>query len=245
MQKESCHILLLESATDSCSVALSDGETLLCEKYLYVPKVHDKMMASLADQILKENGITTKECVAVAVSSGPGSYMGLRIGASLAKGIAYGAGIKLVAVNTLAVIAQCALDNSLLEKGETEIVPMIDAGRMEVYTATFSSDMDELSPTAAKVLDTESFAQELKQEKILFTGNGAAKFKAYLEEQAAVNEDVKEYLKNASFKEQLPRASGLRKKAFQAIKNSKYESVAYFEPFYLKDFIPGKPKKLL
>lgn len=245
MQEENCYILLLESATDSCSAALSNGERIVSEKCLHVPKVHDKMMASLALQVLKENNLAAKDCSAVAVSSGPGSYMGLRIGASLAKGIAYGAGINLVAISTLAVIAQCALDSNLLTGGQTKIVPMIDAGRMEVYTATFNTDMEGLSPAVAKVLDGESFAEELKSEKILFTGNGAAKFKTYLEELASDNEDVRARLTNASFHEQLPKASGLRKKAYEAIKNSKYESVAYFEPFYLKDFIPGKPKKLL
>lgn len=243
MDSKSGYIILIESATDSCSVALSKGCELVCEEYLDTPKVQDKMLASLVESVLKKEGLSAKDCSAVAVSSGPGSYMGLRIGASLAKGLAYGAGINLIGVNTLAVIAQCAIDNALLQKGETKIVPMIDAGRMEVYTATFNPKMEELSSTCAKILDFESFSEELDSERVLFTGNGAAKFEALLK--ASLDESVKKRLANATFCEQLPHASGLRVKASEAIKNSKYESIAYFEPFYLKDFIPGKPKKLL
>ena len=238
-------IILIESATLTCSVALSNSEVLVAEKYISESKVQDKMLASLVEELLKENSISVKECSAIAVSSGPGSYMGLRIGTSLAKGLAYGASIPLIAVNTLAVIAQCTIDNGLAKEGVTKIVPMIDAGRMEVYTATFNLNMEELSSTAAKILESNSFADELEREKIVFTGDGAAKFEKFLKEKALEDPAIAARLKNATFTSQLPHASGLRIKAAQAIKNSKYESTAYFEPFYLKDFIPGKPKKLL
>ena len=244
MDKHS-YIILIESATLSCSVALSDSEVLVAEKYISEAKVQDKMLAALVREILEENSLRVKDCSAVAVSSGPGSYMGLRIGASLAKGIAYGAGIPLIAVTTPAVIAQCAIDNGFSKDGVNKIVPMIDAGRMEVYAATFNLDMQELFPTTAKILDINSFAEDLEREKILFTGDGALKFEQLLKEKSLEDKGVERRLKNCVFAPQRPHASGMRVKAAQAIKNSKYESTAYFEPFYLKDFIPGKPKKLL
>lgn len=234
--RDSCYLILLESATDSCSVALANGEDLVDEKYLNIPKIHDKMMASLVERILKENHLSVSDCKAVAISGGPGSYMGLRISSSIAKGLAYGASINLISVNTLSVIAQCAVDNHFITDQE-KIVVMLDAGRMEVYCATYDLELNQLSRTNSLILTPESFAKELSKEKILFTGNGIAKFEKILRGEKGYE--------NATFKEQLPHASGIRREAFKAVKNSKYESIAYYEPFYLKDFIPGKPKKLL
>ena len=202
-------------------------------------------MAQLVKDILKENDITVADCKAIAVSKGPGSYMGLRIATSLAKGIAYGGNLRFIGVSTLDVIGQNAIDSNLLQNGESKIVTMIDAGRMEVYAATFDTSLNEITPVCAKILNFDSYAEYLEREKVLFTGNGALKFQNYLQEEAKNNPLIDKRLRNATFKEQLPHASGLRIKAFQKIQKEEYDSVAYFEPFYLKDFIPGKPKKLL
>lgn len=240
------YIILLETATDSCSVALSDGESLIAEKYSAVPKAHDTLLAKITEEILQEHGLKATDCKAVAVSSGPGSYMGLRIAASLAKGLAYGADIDLISVGTLDVIAQCAIDSGLpekvagIEKGENfTIVPMIDAGRMEVYTANYSPECEELTKIEAKILNSGSYKEELSEGKILFTGNGAEKFRRMLEQELGTIPE------NAFFAEQIPHASGLRIKAYRALQKGLKEDCAYFQPFYLKDFIPGKSKKLL
>lgn len=246
--KEDNFILLLETATDSCSVALSDGDRLIAEKYSAVPKAHDTLLAKITEEILRENYLKVSDCKAVAVSSGPGSYMGLRIAASLAKGLAYGAGIPLIGVGTLDVIAQCALDSGIPERvagiksGGNEkftIVPMIDAGRMEVYTAEYSPGCEELTEVEAKILTACSYKEELSAGKLIFTGNGAGKFRRMLEEESGA------IPQNAFFADQIPHASGLRIKAFQAVQKGLKEDCAYFQPFYLKDFIPGKSKKLL
>lgn len=244
-------IILLETATDSCSAALADGERMIAEKYANVPKAHATLLARFTEEILKENNLTAQDCAAVAVSEGPGSYTGLRVGASLAKGICYGANLPLIGVNTLAVIAQCAIDNEQSHKamqgradGDYLIVPMIDAGRMEVYTASFNSKGDELSKTESKILTPDSFSKELSREAVLFTGNGAGKFQKMLMAADAEGKSVGN-LKNAFFSEQLPHAGGLRIQAFKALQKQDFRDRAYFQPFYLKDFIPGKPKKLL
>lgn len=231
-------ILLLETATDSCSVALSCGNTVIAEKYINEPKAHASLLAKYIKDILSENNITIHDCCAVAVSEGPGSYTGLRVGVSCAKGLCYGANKPLIGVGTLDTIAQCAIDNSLMKEESTAlesflIVPMIDARRMEVYTATFNSKGLALSNTEAKILDENSFAKELESNRILFTGNGAEKFKPLINNQ------------NAFFAEQLPHASGMRIIAADKFNKKEFKDTAYFEPFYLKDFIAGKPKKLL
>ncbi len=245
MKKGEKYIILLESATDSCSVALCDFEHLIAEKYALIPKGHDSMLAPLVKDILDENKLTPKDCYAVAISQGPGSYVGLRIATSLAKGLAFGGGLKLIGISTLTVITQCAIENNLIKNGERLIVPMIDAGRMEVYTANYNSDGEQTSEVSSKILDENSYYSELKENKVLFTGNGALKYYQFLKEKGAENKEIAELLNNATFIQQLPHASGLRIPAIQSLINGKEDSVAYFEPFYLKDFIPGKAKKLL
>lgn len=229
------YILLIESATDSCSVALALNGNIVAEKYINQPKAHASLLAKFIEELLVENGISVKDCSAVAVSKGPGSYTGLRVGVSCAKGLCYGANKPLISVCTLATIAQLAIDNNLYSgNGSYLIVPMIDARRMEVYTATFSSKGDQLSQVEAKVLDENSFAEELAKGAILFTGNGAEKFKPLVEGNP-----------NAFFAQQELHANGMRVIACNKLSGKEFEDVAYFEPFYLKDFVAGKPKKLL
>ena len=232
---EKKYILLLETATDSCSVALADNNTIVAEKYINQPKAHASLLARYICDILEENSLTMEDCSAVAVSKGPGSYTGLRVGVSCAKGLCYGASKPLISVCTLATIAQMALDNKLYTgEGNFLIVPMIDARRMEVYTANFNSKGEQLTPVEAKILDETSYAAELAAGPVLFTGNGAEKFKALVGDNP-----------NAFFAPQEPHAAGMRVIAANKLEAGEFEDNAYFEPFYLKDFVAGKPKKLL
>ena len=171
----------------------------------------------------------------MAVSKGPGSYTGLRVGVSIAKGLCYGAGKPLISACTLATIAQLAIDNNLYTgEGDFLIIPMIDARRMEVYTANFNSKGEQLTPVEAKILDENSYAAELAAGPVLFTGNGAEKFKELVGDNP-----------NAFFAPQSPHATGMRAIAAAKLEAGDFEDIAYFEPFYLKDFVAGKPKKLL
>ena len=155
-------ILLIETATDSCSVALAKDGCIVAEKYINEPKAHASVLGGFITDILKENSITMDDCSAVAVSKGPGSYTGLRVGVSCAKGLCYGASKPLISVCTLATITQMALDNGLYPgSGDFMVVPMIDARRMEVYTANFNSRGEQLTPVEAKILDENSYAAEL------------------------------------------------------------------------------------
>lgn len=229
------YILLLETATDSCSVALANGENVIAEKYINQPKAHASLLARYICDILEENNLTMEGCSAVAVSKGPGSYTGLRVGVSCAKGLCYGADKPLISVCTLATIARMAIDNKLYTgEGDFLIVPMIDARRMEVYTANFNSKGEQLTPVEAKILDENSYAAELAAGPVLFTGNGAEKFK-----------DLVGGNPNAYFAPQEPHACGMRAIAAEKLQKGEFEDNAYFEPFYLKDFVAGKPKKLL
>lgn len=229
------YILLIETSTEACSVALSKGSDLVTEKYTEVPKSHASVIGTFIQDIFNETGMTADDLSAVAVSKGPGSYTGLRVGVSCAKGLCYGAQIPLIGVNTLEVIARCAIDNNLAADA-SYIVPMIDARRMEVYTATFTPDCTMVNTTKALVLAPDSFREELKNSKVLFTGNGAEKYK----------EEIPQELRgNALFAPQMPHASGLRLRAAEMLQKKEFEDCAYFEPFYLKDFVAGKPKKLL
>lgn len=229
------YILLLETATDSCSVALAKGDEIIAEKYINQPKAHASLLARYICDILEENNLKMDDCSGVAVSKGPGSYTGLRVGVSCAKGLCYGSGKPLISVCTLATIARMAIDNNLYTgEGDFLIVPMIDARRMEVYTANFNSKGEQLTQVEAKILDENSYAAELAAGPVLFTGNGAEKFK-----------DLVGGNPNAYFAPQEPHACGMRVIAADKLQKGEFEDNAYFEPFYLKDFVAGKPKKLL
>ena len=154
----------------------------------------------------------------------------------LAKGIAYAGGCKIIGVSTLAAIARCALDTASFNADL--IIPMIDAGRMEVYTATFNSNGEQLTKTEAKILTKESFSKEIATQRVLFAGNGVEKFKNLLESEGV---DIS----NSLFMNQLPKAAGLRVEATKKLEAGDLANLAYFQPEYLKDFIPGKQKKLL
>ena len=167
------------------------------------------------------------------MSCGPGSYTGLRVGVSTAKGLCFGAGIPLIAVDTLETLVWQAKDGGLLPEGCTSVIPMIDARRMEVYTAVFSPDGQRRSEIAPQIIDGGSFREELQAGPVLFIGDGALKCKDVLDSPDAV------------FVQACPRADAMLTPALRAFEQGKFEDVAYFEPLYLKQFVATVSRKNL
>ncbi|MXS72060.1 tRNA (adenosine(37)-N6)-threonylcarbamoyltransferase complex dimerization subunit type 1 TsaB [Flavobacteriaceae bacterium W22] len=221
-------ILYLETSSKNCSVAISDGDKLLCvceevsENYKQSESLH-----TFVEWALEGAKLSMKDIEAVSLGKGPGSYTGLRIGAASAKGFCYGLKIPLVAVNSMESMIE-----PFLRQNYDLVIPLVDARRMEVYTAAYDGNSgEEILPTEAKILDEYAF-EEFKDKKILFVGDGAAKAKDILE------------LSNAEFKTDIyPSAQYLVKKTLEKIQNKEFEDIAYFEPFYLKDFHGVKKKK--
>lgn len=214
-------ILHLETSSKNCSVAISDGEKLLClcEKTSQDYKQSENLHTYI-EWALEGAGISLKDLEAISLGMGPGSYTGLRIGTASAKGFCFGLEIPLIAINSMETMVEAHLG-----KGYDVIIPLIDARRMEVYTATFDGDSGEMiEATNAKILDENSF-QELKSKKILFVGDGCIKAQEILKIPYA------EYQENI-----YPSAKYLIKKAVAKFNKEDFEDIAYFEPFYLKDF---------
>lgn len=219
-------ILHIETSTKNCSVSISrNGQMLaLCEEYDQ-NYGHSEKLHQFVNWALEGAGISLKELDAVCVSKGPGSYTGLRIGVSAAKGFCYGLDIPLISLNSLEILAQ-----SQVEKGFDLIIPMIDARRMEVYTANFDGNGNMISEIEAKILDETSF-QEFGDKKIIFVGDAVEKSKSVLN------------LPNAQFIEGThPSAKQMIGLAEEKFIRKEFEDVAYFEPFYLKEFIAGLKK---
>ena len=221
-------ILHIETSSKNCSVAISDGEELLClceevsENYKQSESLH-----TYVEWALEGAKLTLKDIEAISLGKGPGSYTGLRIGASSAKGFCYGLNIPLIATNSLETMIE-----AFLKKGYDLIIPVIDARRMEVYSAVFDGNSGEMiSETEAKILEETSY-QEYHGKKILFVGDGAKKTKEILQ------------LQDVEFIETVyPSAKYLIKKSVKKYNHKDFEDVAYFEPFYLKDFQGVKKKK--
>ena len=229
-------ILAIETGTDICSVALvRDGE-LLALRESDEGRDHAKKVAVFVDELLRENGLAAEDLDAVAVGKGPGSYTGLRIGVSFAKGLCYGCNIPLVAVGSLDSLVEVAREDyeaGILDVdnwSEATLCPMIDARRMEVYTQRFNAEGVAESDVEAKIIDSESFAAERATgAPFVICGSGAAK--------------CVEVLEGATLVEVVPSARGMARLAEQAFVEGKIEDVAYFEPFYLKDFVVTTSKK--
>ncbi|WP_126652927.1 tRNA (adenosine(37)-N6)-threonylcarbamoyltransferase complex dimerization subunit type 1 TsaB [Chryseobacterium aureum] len=221
-------ILYLETSSRNCSVAVSDNEKLLCvceevsENYKQSESLH-----TYVEWALEGAGISLKDIEAVCLGKGPGSYTGLRIGAASAKGFCYGLKIPLMAVNSLESMIEPFLGHNY-----DFVVPLIDARRMEVYTAVYDGHTGkELSPTEAKILDETSF-EEFRDKRVVFVGDGAKKAKEILNlPEAIFNENV------------YPSSQYLIRKTLEKIEKKEFEDMAYFEPFYLKDFHGVKKKK--
>ncbi len=223
-------ILFIETSTALCSTALSEDGKIVSTRE-NADRQHASLTAPFIKEMLDEKGITVKDCNAVCVSMGPGSYTGLRVGVSTAKGLCFGAGLPLLAVGSLDTLVWQAIGEHLLPEGCRYIVPMIDARRMEVYTAVFTPDGKQVSETEPKVIDNESFAGILAEGPVLFIGDGAGK----------CMETIKS--DNACFVQTCPKAASMLIPGSRLLAMRKFEDVAYFEPFYLKQFIPTVSKK--
>ena len=226
-------ILHIETSTNVCSVALSqDGVCLHEETDLNGPS-HAQVLAGYVKEAVSFADSHAIPIDAVAVSKGPGSYTGLRIGVSEAKGVAYGRSARLLSVPTLKVLTVPVLLGHELPD-DALLCPMIDARRMEVYTAVYDRALREVKPTQALVIDENSFAELLAEHPVYFMGNGAEKCR----------ETIKH--PNAHFIEGIvPKAKNMIPLAEQAMAHEEFEDVAYFEPFYLKEFVATQSKKLL
>lgn len=220
-------ILNLETATKNCSVSLADNGTILAMKELNNTNYsHAEKLHLFITDVLKEANITSSQLDAVAVSKGPGSYTGLRIGVSAAKGLCFALDKPLISIETLTSLA----DVVSIEKGF--IAPMLDARRMEVYSAVFDANNTAVREIKAEVIDANSFESYLEEAPVYFLGDGAAKCKEVLTH------------KNAFFMDdKFPSAKEMAKLSFKKFSNNQFEDVAYFEPFYLKDFVAVPEKK--
>ena len=263
------NIILIETSTALCSVALAENGQITAYRESSAPKAHASLTAVFIQEMLDERGLTLADCDAVCVSKGPGSYTGLRVGVSTAKGLCFGSKKPLLAVGTLdTLVAQslcqpectcqpernCHPEHTCHpERSEGSpyrfIIPMIDARRMEVYTAVFSPchpefnchpEHSEGSPsyrqiteTAPAIIDETSFAEYLEQGPCLFIGDGAGKCADVIKHP------------NAHFCQCHPNAKAMLAPAMKALNEKQFEDVAYFEPFYLKEFVATVSKKKL
>ena len=225
-------ILHIETSTELCSVALSRGDQCLAVRENSEGKNHAAMLTLFIDDLLSINNVSTNQLDAVAVSSGPGSYTGLRIGLSTAKGLCYGGNIPLIAVSTLqAMCVGFAQNNDV--PATALLCPMIDARRMEVYTALYDKDCRQVEKISAEIITEQTFTSRLDERQIFFFSNGAAKCRSAITHPNAVFPEG--YAHSALY---------MIQPALQAYSGNRFEDTAYFEPFYLKDFIAG-PKKIL
>lgn len=230
------YILHLETATKVCSVALAKDGVLVSFMETTIANSHSSLITSYVDEVIKTAGISLFELNAVSISMGPGSYTGLRIGVSSAKGFCYALNIPLIAINTLQSMANFyATEHSCKLDTDTLLCPMIDARRMEVFTALFDNKVSFIKETSAEIINEQSFQKELKLCKIIFFGDGAEKCKQSL----SINH-------NAIFDENFSVSSkGMISIAWKKYLDNQFENVAYFEPYYLKDFIATIPRKMI
>ena len=219
-------ILCIETATKSCSVSLSqNGKTLQTIELVSDQYSHSEKLTLFIEQILKDQQKSFSDLDAVAVSKGPGSYTGLRIGVSTAKGICYAINKPLISISTLEAMAY----GMSLQYPDAIYCPMLDARRMEVYCAFYGNKESEIE---AKVLDENSFKEDLYKHSIIFFGDGSDKFKQIVEHPNAIFID-----------DVFPSAKNMSSLAQLTFDQKQFEDVAYFEPFYLKDFVAGPHKK--
>jgi tRNA threonylcarbamoyladenosine biosynthesis protein TsaB len=225
-------ILNIETSTSVCSVALSVNGEIVSIKESDNEYSHAEQITLFSQEVLEIAGKKMGDLDAIAVSKGPGSYTGLRIGVSTAKGFCYSLGIPLIAVSTLEAMAVGIQNLENVRNVKAFVSPMIDARRMEVYNAIFDSEMSEILPIGARIIDEDSFNELLTDNKIFFAGDGAPKCKEALSK----NE-------NAVFIDNFnPSAAYVALLANRKFNKSEFEDTAYFEPFYLKDFVAGIPK---
>ncbi|SDS34502.1 tRNA threonylcarbamoyladenosine biosynthesis protein TsaB [Polaribacter sp. KT25b] len=222
-------ILNIETTTKNCSVSIANNGTILAIKELNNGNYsHAEVLHPFIVDVLKEANISSDKIDAVAISKGPGSYTGLRIGVSAAKGLCFAFDKPLISIDTLTSLSySISIDTGFL-------VPMLDARRMEVYAAVFNEKHEKVREIKAEIIDENSFSEYLKSKKVYFLGDGAQKCKGIITHKNAVFVDAK-----------FPSAKEMAQLSYDKYKKSDIENVAYFEPFYLKDFvvIPEKKKK--
>jgi tRNA threonylcarbamoyladenosine biosynthesis protein TsaB len=226
------YILNIDTTTNWCSVSLAENGKLISTKETNKGMSHSTKLSVFIDEILKENNLTTGDLAAIAVSTGPGSYTGLRIGVSTAKGICFGKDIPLISISTLQALAYACANKADVEDGV--VCPMLDARRMEVYSAIYDIHNNCLQKDEAVIVDESSYQEFLKKGKVYFCANGSAKTKEILTHE------------NANFVENIDTsANNMVTLSWKKFVNKEFEDLAYYEPFYLKSFVAGKPKKLL
>ena len=217
------YILNIETATKNCSVAIAkNGTTILCKETAELGYSHAEKLHVFIEEIIAEAGITINDLSAIAVSQGPGSYTGLRIGVSAAKGLCYALQIPLISVDTLLVLA------SKVDKKDGFIIPMIDARRMEVYSAIFNSNKEKIREIQAEILTEERFSNI--SETVYLIGDSTEKAKTILNKSNFI------FLDEIVF----PSANEMSAISYAKFQESNFEDVAYFEPYYLKDFMFAK-----
>lgn len=240
-------IILIETSTALCSTALAEDGVITSYRESSAPKAHASLTAVFIREMLEERGLTIADCDAVCVSMGPGSYTGLRVGVSTAKGLCFGSGKPLLAVGTLDTLVAQALEIATApaepRNDVSYVIPMIDARRMEVYAAVYeiatapaeprNVTVRQITETAPVIVDGDSFAEYLEQGPCLFIGDGAGKCADVIKHP------------NATFRQCWPKASAMLEPALAAYKEKRFEDVAYFEPFYLKEFVATVSKKKL
>ena len=245
--------ILIETSTALCSVALAEDGAISAYRESSAAKAHASLTAVFVQEVLQERGLRLEDCDAVCVSMGPGSYTGLRVGVSTAKGLCFGSGKPLIAVGTLdTLVAQASevipgpsnvipgssnvipgsIGDLTLTEAPRFIIPMIDARRMEVYSAVFEGAR-QITETAPAIIDENSFAEYLEQGPVLFIGDGAGKCADVIKHP------------NAHFCQCWPKASSMLAPALAAYRAGDFQDVAYFEPFYLKEFVATVSKKKL
>ncbi len=263
-------IIFIETSTSLTSVALSEEGRIIAYKETTVPRSQASLTAPFIDELLREKGLAVKDFDAICVSKGPGSYTGLRVGSSTAKGLCFGADLPLIAIGTLDTLVYQAIDEGLVPEGCKYIIPMIDARRMEVYTAVFSPDGRQLTETAPLIVDCTTFASYLSEGPVLFIGDGALKCQTVICGTAEAGDCgtgdglrgafpegslsgspmpapvcTKPAGPNAHFVGVSPRADAMLRPATAALKEKRFEDTAYFEPFYLKQFVATVSAKKL
>ena len=226
-------ILHIETSTQVCSVAVSEDSHVIFQLEDHSGPNHAERLGSMVDEALSFTDNHAIPFDAVAVSCGPGSYTGLRIGVSMAKGICYGRNLKLIAVPTLELMCVPVLLREMVEENAL-LCPMIDARRMEVYAGIYDRALKEVRPVGADVVDAETYKQWLDERPVYFFGNGAAKC------METINHPNAHLIEGIE-----PLAKWMQPLAEHRLLNEQTEDVAYFEPFYLKDYVAKMPKKLI
>lgn len=224
-------ILSLETATTVCSVAITNGREIVAERKLHEDKSHANQLTLIIEELIQSAGLKMSEVQAVAVSEGPGSYTGLRIGLSTAKGLCYALGVPLIGISTLEAMA---LEVSMNNPENHWLCPMIDARRMEVYTALYSPTLNLVKAPMPMILDESSFHETLREAGVLFFGNGSQKFSQVINSTNAI------FLNDIT-----PSAWAVGFLALERFDKNQFENLAYFEPSYLKEFQATTPKSLL